>query len=129
MTAIQIFKVKPQHTAEPQINAPVVLISGTAVPAMGPEVNTAVFFHGISITLNQIIEPSENRKVANVHVFPKRRRSKRAKRTSETRLDFGMMAPYSNWLPNPAPLPRAVRTPLATKAQEEMSDFEREYPW
>ena len=116
-------------TGGAHVQSPVTLISGTAVPALSAYVNTAILFGGVTITPKQILDFTQNRKEARVRVVERGRRSRRAKRASETRPNFDMMPASPEWLPSSTGLLRAVRTPLATKAQEEMSDFEREYPW
>ena len=55
-----------------------------------------------------------------------RPRSKRARRASEMKQKFDMMPAYSG---RQFALPRAVRSSLAAKAEEEMSEFEQDYPW
>jgi hypothetical protein len=61
-----------------------------------------------------------------------RQKSKRAKKVAETRPNFDMMpanASRRHLEPITTKLFRTVNTPLERKAQEKMSDFEREYPW
>jgi len=63
---------------------------------------------------------------------PKRRASKRARKASDSRANFAMMpanAVLRDLEIGGSALLQAVNTPLAAKAEEGMSEFEREYPW
>ena len=115
-----MIKICSTRTSGAPLESPARLISGTAVPCLTPEMNTVarydptIFFHLASTT------------------SPKRRGSRRAKRLSDNRANFAMMPAYAvrrdSGFNGPA-LPQAVNTSLAAKAGEEMSEFERDYPW
>jgi len=114
-------KSQPYFTAGAYASSPAQLISGTAVPSLMLDVNTATPLDGIVVT--QILASS---------IPAKKRHSRQSKKASESRSNFDMMPAYAareQVEPRQAMLLRGVNTPLATKAQEEMSDFEREYPW
>lgn len=117
-------KTHPMHTSGATVKSPAALISGTAVPSLAPDVNTATLFDGVVVTV------FGTRTFASVTPV-KKRSSRRDKKNRASRVNFDMMPAYA--LERPAAsapvLLRTANTPLATKAQEEMSDFEREYPW
>lgn len=126
-------KIHPQHTSGAQVQSPAQLISGTAVPSLTADVNTAGVFSRESIIVSQIFAFADKTKGKTGRVVvAKGRGSKRAKKVSGTCTNFGMMPAYAagpQSTPTEPVLLRAVNTSLATKADEEMSDFEREYPW
>jgi hypothetical protein len=117
-------KSHPMHTGGASVKSPAQLISGTAVPSIAPDVNTAALFDGIVVTIVGA------RSLASVTPV-RTRSSRRDKKTRANRINFDMMPAYAVQQQAAAVplLPRTANTPLATKAQEEMSDFEREYPW
>lgn len=117
-------KTHPLHTSGAQAKSPTQLISGTAVPSLTADVNTATLFDGIAVT---IFGAQSFATVTQVTT----RSSKRVKKARENRANFDMMPAYpARQQAAAAPLLlRTANTPLATKAHEEMSDFEREYPW
>jgi hypothetical protein len=112
-------KTHPFHTSGAYVQSPTQLISGTAVPSLAPDVNTATFFDGIVVS-----------RIFASEAPARKRGSRREKKVSESRANFDMMPADAvrQAVTQPITL-RAVNTPLATKAQEEMSDFERDYPW
>jgi hypothetical protein len=117
-------KTHPMHTNGASVKSPAELISGTAVPSLAPDVNTAALFDGIVVSILGA------RSFASItHV--KTRSSKRNKKARANRTKFDMMPAYAvpRQAEEPPLLLRTANTPLSTKAQEEMSDFEREYPW
>ena len=116
-----IKKTHPLHTGGAVAKSPIQLISGTAVPALMLDVNTATLFDGIIVS-----------QIAVSAVPATKRRSRRDKRVFENRVNFDMIPAYAVRQQAghaDSLLLRAVNTPLAKKAEEEMSDFEREYPW
>lgn len=125
-----IKKTYCQPTDGAQVQSPATLISGTAAPALAPSVNTAALFGCDIITVSGIAGFEKKPESRSGHIIvTKRHSSKRSKIHSETQQNFGMMPAYSESLPSSVSLPRTAHTPLTTKAQEELSEFEREYPW
>lgn len=126
-------KTHPQHTGGAYIQSPARLISGTAVPALTADVSTAGVFSRESIIVSWIFASADRTKRGTGRiVVAKARGSKRARKASESRKNFGMMPAYAAAPKADSTKPvllRAVNTSLATKVQEEMSEFEREYPW
>ena len=117
------------ETSGASVESPVQLISGTAVPCLAPDVNTVASFNGV--ILSQRL--ASTRTKGHVFSIPaKGRTPKRARKASESRAFFGMMpadAASGSLDVGKSTLLQAVNTSLATKAEEEMSDFERDYPW
>lgn len=114
-------KSHPKHTSGASVESPAQLISGTAVPCLTPDMSTATPFDGTIVTWS-----------LGFAIPAKKRSSRRERKVSEARASFAMIPAYStrHELKKAEPsLLQAVNTPLATKAKEEMSDFEREYPW
>lgn len=121
MPVLIIRKSHPKHTSGACVQSPARLISGTTVPCLTPDMSTATPVDGIIVTWS-----------LGSAIPAKRRSSRRAKRVSEIRANFAMLPAYPARHELQAAgsiLPQAVNTPLARKAKEEMSDFEREYPW
>jgi hypothetical protein len=113
-------RIHPMRTGGAPVESPARLISGTAVPCLAPEMNTVarfdptIFFSLASATL------------------PTRRTPKRQRKASDNRAKFAMMPAYAACCGLPSGESnslRAVNTPLARKAEEEMSELERDYPW
>ena len=116
-------KTHPMHTSGANVKSPAQLISGTAVPSLAPDVNTATPFDGLVVT---VIGARSFASVTRVS----RRASRRDKKARANRTNFDMMPAYAIQQVAAAPLLlRTANTPLKAKAQEEMSDFEQEYPW
>jgi len=128
---IRILKgTNPSHTSGANFSSPGNLISGTAVPALSAQINTAAQFSGDIITVGRIFGSTQKR-ARMLEPVAKNSSSRRKKKMFETRAQFDMMPAYSERQPGSTqsvPL-RAVNTPLSAKAVEEMSDFERKYPW
>lgn len=113
-------KTHPQYTGGPTVQSPTYYTSGAAaVPWVSCEMNTASLFDSIIVS----------ERLASASPAKKRSRRTRSE-ASETRQSFDMMPAYATRQRSAESiLLRAVNTPLAAKAQEEMSDFERDYPW
>ena len=110
-----------QLTSGTVAQSPGLLISGTAVPCLITHLNTALPLDGIEITLAPAFA-----------VRATKPSSKRTKRVSERRANFDMMPASAcrRYMDSAKDiLLRTVNTPLGRKAEEEMSEFEREYPW
>lgn len=115
------------HTA-----SPAKLISGTAVHALRPDVNTAAMFSGQTFTIGRIFAEAEERPGRVREPITKRRRKKKQAASAKQETNFGMLPGFVLSIPkseSPAVEMRAVNTPLQTKAQEELSEFDRIYPW
>ena len=116
---MRVFIMSPsrsQNTTDASRQSAAWLISWTAFPSLS-DVNTAPPFAGI-LTFGFTAEDKQ--------------RSKRAKKAANTRPNFDMMpanVARRHLEPTATKFLRTVNTPLERKAQEEMSDFEREYPW
>ncbi len=113
-------KTHPQYTAGASVLAPTYLTSASAAVAwVGAEMNTAALFDSIIVS----------KKLASAS--PAKRRSRRSRSKGfETRVSFDMMPAYAARPQGTQDVSlQSVNTPLAAKAKEEMSDFEREYPW
>jgi hypothetical protein len=107
---------RSQSTSGASREYPGWLISWTALPYL-QDVNTAPPFAGI---------------VTFSYTAVEKPKSKHAKKAAEARRNFDMMpasASGRHKKPIAADSFRTMNTPLERKAQEEMSDFEREYPW
>lgn len=124
---IRIFKnTQPSHTSGADVKSPARLISGTAVPALAPEMNTAALFSGLTISVGHIFDSSHEPETKTRVPVVKRKRSKRSRKMSQERRSYDMLPVYRD---PEALLPQGLNTSLAVKANEEMSEFERKYPW
>jgi hypothetical protein len=134
---IRILKsTHPSHTSGASSTSPAKLVSGTAVPALAPEVNTAATMAGNTISLGQIFDPGRRTWSGRLYApVAKKKHAKKkhsGRRQQAARLAFDMMPAYSEQSPAPTvayAVPASVNTPLSLKAEEELSEFEREYPW
>jgi hypothetical protein len=121
-------KANPYGTGGADVKSPANVISGTAAPALGPDVNTAPLFARDDITLIPRFS------IAKIHSQPASGLVRKRKRgaSKEQKTKFDMMPVYSELERQGARTTvslRTARTSLAAKAEEEMSEFEREYPW
>jgi len=113
-------KSHPSYTDGPSMQSLTYCTSGAATaPWVTSEMNTAALFDSIILS----------ERLASASPTKKRSRRRVRSQASETRQNFDMMPAYAIRQSAEPILLRAVNTPLAAKAQEEMSDFEREYPW
>ena len=113
-------KIYVTRTGGAPVQSAARLISGTAVPCLTPAVNTVAPF-----------DPTIFFSLAST-TPPKKRTSKRARKASADRANFAMMPAYAARRElqfSESALLHAVNTPLETKAEEAMSEFERVYPW
>ncbi len=122
---IRILKsTRLSQTAGAAASSPAKLISGTAVPTLGFDVNTTALFSRDVVTVGRLLDPTKG--VVTVNKSKKGVR-KHGKSVVQSRRKFEMMPAYSGVQQGLEMRP--ANTPLRAKAQEDMSDFEREYPW
>ncbi|HEV2113970.1 MAG TPA: hypothetical protein VGR50_07450 [Terriglobales bacterium] len=122
----------PSHTSGAQATSVTQLISGTAVPALRSDVNTAEPFLGETLTIRRIFAEAE--KPVPPRAKAGKRIDKRAERAAQAQVDYGMIPAFiqkesPSKPPSEAVKMRSAHTPLKTKAEEELGELEREYPW
>jgi len=139
----KILKNHPQQTAGASLVSPTQLVSGTAAVVFVPDTNTASSFPGglISISLRFGVKPADF--VAGRREAVVAKKSSRKPKRDETGSTANAAQPAHMM---PAFAARAhqqksstfmdflremnsVNTPIRAKADEEMSELEREYPW
>jgi hypothetical protein len=121
----------PLLTAGAHVGSVSRLISGTAVPALRYDVNTAEPFLGETLIIQRIFAEAEKPAPAKVGV---RKTDKRAQKAAQAQVEYGMIPAFipteSQSQSRSEPLAMCpVHTPLRTKAEEDMGELEREYPW